>query len=80
MEFRVISKRGREADLNSGQDMLHDFGREDDDGSEFSGLLANTEDNKEYVWKCIWQEPKQNLKTGSLSWVPSSAHCALLED
>ena len=60
--------------------MLHDFGREDDDGSEFSGFLANTEDNKEYVWKCIWKEPKQNLKTGSLSWVPSSAHCALLED
>ena len=58
MVFRVISKREREADLNSGKDMFHDFGREDDDGPEFSGLLANTEDNKEYVWKCIWKEPK----------------------
>ena len=46
MDFRVISKRGREVDLNSGKGMLHDFGREDDDDSEFSGMLSNTEDKK----------------------------------
>lgn len=80
VEFRMISMRGRETDLNSRQNMLDGLGKEDDDGSEFSYRLGNTEDNKEYVWNCIWREPKQNLKTGSLSWVPSSAHCALLED
>lgn len=76
----MISMRGRETDLNSRQNMLDGLGKEDDDGSEFSYRLGNTEDSKEYVWNCIWREPKQNLKTGSLSWVPSSAHCALLED
>ena len=40
MDFRVISKRGREVDLNSAKGMLHDFGREDDDDSEFSGTLS----------------------------------------
>jgi hypothetical protein len=39
MEFRMISKRERSIGLNSGENMLHDFWKEDDDGSELSGML-----------------------------------------
>ncbi|XP_024530610.1 F-box/kelch-repeat protein At1g67480-like [Selaginella moellendorffii] len=31
-------------------------------------------------WECIWRGAKNSTKVGGLTWAPSSAHCALLED
>ncbi|GLJ29339.1 hypothetical protein SUGI_0578600 [Cryptomeria japonica] len=84
------SRRG--TNTNVRWNMSHNLRGEADIGSELLGMSASTsnsgfvsnmqheEFNQVYIWKCIWREPKQTLKTGSLAWVPSSAHCALLED
>ncbi|KAJ7519895.1 hypothetical protein O6H91_20G059700 [Diphasiastrum complanatum] len=31
-------------------------------------------------WVCVWREPKQTTKIGGFTWVPCSAHFALLQD
>lgn len=86
----VSSRRG--TNTNVRWNVSHNLRGEAGSGSELSSMsttssnlgfvskMQHEENNQVYIWKCIWREPKQIPKTTALAWVPSSAHCALLED
>ncbi|KAH9299948.1 hypothetical protein KI387_011531, partial [Taxus chinensis] len=69
----MSSRRGTSTNIR--WNMLHTFRGEDDSMSELSGMpssssnsgfdcgMQHEENNQEYIWKCIWKEPKQILKT-----------------